>query len=395
MRISVPKKEFRHDVVRFSATVDYDTPRKIPASELWFEFPAKFAPLLSLGPEPFLVALLLLGMKRGEDIYLDQPISSQLLDGLEKYQTIFGGWAPKSYRPVKIIAPRSDSIESRQSKLNACAFSGGTDSFYTLWDHLPQAERRPERPVHYALFMHGFDVYLRQPEVFDSWAKKYDRLMESLGVTLLTGRTNIREFQLNWTHSHGTALVAAALFFSPQIGSLLIPSSRTPGKRAIVLGSDPKIDHLLSTERLAIIHDDDSLTKFDKLKRMGDWQPLHDNLRVCWELPQADFNCSRCSKCAFTMTMLDVLGRLSNYRTFRSRRRSDYRSVRYDLPHQRRCAYEILGLAHQQLRRDIMLDVLVAMLRTTLFGGLAQRLRRFREFSKFYLYRHAKRKNLD
>ncbi len=375
MRLNKPQKQIINDKIRISADLFFDSPVKPPVKQLWFEFPLRFAPIINVTSDPFLVAVLMLAMKRGEDITVEEPISAKLLQGLQKYQERFVAWAPSDYQAINIHAEPRDDSHIKNSALNMSAFSGGVDSFYTLWRHLPRTGYQPPRQLDYALFMNGFDIQLSREGVYEYWAQKYSQALDKFDITLLTGSTNVRNLRVNWTHYHGTALISAAMFFAPHIGSLTIPSSRTPTKKFLVLGTDPCIDPLLSTETLEIIHDENKLTRFDKLKQIGDWEPMFDNLRVCWEKPEAKQNCSRCCKCAFTMTQLDVLGVLSKYKTFLPRSRHAYRMVKYDFRHQRRCGYEVLGYAFQAERRDIMNDVFVAMVRTSLFGELENKYR--------------------
>jgi hypothetical protein len=90
-------------------------------------------------------------------------------------------------------------------------------------------------------------------------------------------------------------------------------------------GSHPLLDPLFSNDFTKIVHGDNSVTRFEKTRKISTDPIMLENLRVCW-YSHAD-NCGQCSKCLRTMAalrILDVPGpfpnprRLSDYRKFAS-----------------------------------------------------------------------------
>jgi hypothetical protein len=78
------------------------------------------------------------------------------------------------------------------------------------------------------------------------------------------------------------------------------------------------IDHLLSTETMKINHHATTTSRIEKIKTISRWEPVHNFLRVCTdeEKRSSTQNCGRCEKCVRTMTMLEICGSLTAFKTF-------------------------------------------------------------------------------
>lgn len=307
--------------LKFSAQVD--------GRELWFKFrattqecPPEFLARESPPAAPFLVAVLLLAMQKDEDIWIDHPISPQLLRGLEQYQARFHTWFPERFRVVQIHAKTPSLATDACAPLDrghACAFSGGVDSFYTFLQlRSPTSE---VGPLTDALFMAGFDMPLNLTASIQQLADAFTELMRDSGIRLWVGATNVRKFvnAVDWTNAHGQALAASALFFEPLWQTFTIPSSylRESHPR---WGTHPELDPLLSTENLRLSHHGADLHRVDKLRRIVQFRDAESRLRVCWIQDIGLRNCGVCEKCLRTMTALDLLGALPRYTTFNRRR---------------------------------------------------------------------------
>jgi hypothetical protein len=137
--------------------------------------------------------------------------------------------------------------------------------------------------------INGFDldVDLEESGRFDLLRAIYAPLLASLGVELVTVRTNLRTFRLagadssGLIRSFGTALVAPGLALSRAFGRLYLAGARGYAQFEAD-GSNPATDHLLGTAGFQTIHDGaDVPTRFAKVAVIAGWPEALARLRVC------------------------------------------------------------------------------------------------------------------
>jgi hypothetical protein len=292
--------------------------------DLYYRFPERYEPFLALSADGFAATALLVAMYTGEDLTIRAPISPKLAYGLIEYRNIFHTWLPKLFRMIDIKYENVEkSPQTFREGFVASAFSGGVDSFFTLWSHLPENQAIPDARITHGLFIHGYDLRLDEEDVYQAIAQKYSTLFQNLGLNLILASTNayhFSQFRIDWSLFHGAPLIGAAQLLSPFLGRFYVPSFLTYNKLA-PQGSSVLVDHLLSTEGLDIIHHGASTSRFEKLTLLTKWPATYDHLRVCANKQQSSKlqNCSRCHKCYRTMTALAVLNTLSRYSTFSSK----------------------------------------------------------------------------
>jgi hypothetical protein len=364
MIVHTPEIRIEDGEISVRARIEFQTSISSMPDELWFKFPKSHKDWVTDCADGFVAAILLLAMAYGEDIEVRGVLSPRLLLGIQEYQRVFNLWFPKRFKLVDIHCDKFISLNRQEVKgAVACAFSGGVDSFYTLWSHLPQNEHNPHSQVSYALFVHGFDMPLEDEATFHTAREAYEEMLKKSGIRLLTARTNIQHFgtRPDWGIFHGSALIGSALVLGRLLTRFYVPASHTYND-LIPWGSDPRVDHLLSTETLEIVHDGASITRVEKTAVIARWPETFTQLRVCWAKNGLN-NCSRCEKCIRTMITLDMFGMLSNYTTFplplerRMVRRCRYRTVS-DFAFPR----EIINYAIKIGRRDIVLNLGYALL---------------------------------
>lgn len=76
----------------------------------------------------------------------------------------------------------------------------------------------------------------------------------------------------------------------------------------VPMGSHPAVDHLLSSQRLQIIHDGSRFTRLEKVRELATWPTGLAALRVCPETSGEEANCGRCEKCLRTRLELLAAG---------------------------------------------------------------------------------------
>jgi hypothetical protein len=296
--------------IKISALIEF-TPdpqsRKGLSRRLYFDFPLSSKP--SLDCEPFVVALLLVAMQNNEPIWVKGSLSKILLKGLDQYQAVYHFWYPKRFHPIKITCDSTYDAEQLPGLSQGTAFSGGVDSFYTFL--------KERKNLTHALYMSGFDMPLHLKKSAQELIDSYSELMTECGITLIHGKTNIREFvnTVDWTNAHGQALAASALFFKDQWKCFYIPASYSKNNHP-KWGTHPELDPLLSTDTLKFIHHGADHTRVEKLMTVSLHSETFNRLRVCWIQDLGLKNCSVCEKCVRTLTALEILGVLNSYTTF-------------------------------------------------------------------------------
>lgn len=394
MWISLPKMtqvSSHPKEVQISVRVKSQFPRKGLPSELWFRFPEAYRAQVSDDSDPFAVALLLLAMQNNEPLQLEGSLSRKLFEGLNRYQEIYHGWFPDRFKKIEIQVPtlREDrafvSEVPSQEAVEACAFSGGVDSFYTLLSLLGRAENSTEigkKRVLQAIFMAGFDMPLHLTQSIGELTDSYSEMMKDLGIDFIVGSTNIRKFvnSVDWTNSHGQALGATALFFKNSWKRFYIPSSYSE-KTHPKWGTHPQLDPLLSTESMEFVHHGLTANRVEKLKVIVRAPESFSRLRVCWIQDLGLKNCGQCEKCIRTSVALEILDSLAPYSTFDAARwsrlsRQKVRSLSQRTYQSRLFAKELMREALVRRKFRIWLDLGYSLLRREIFFYMKWRTKR-------------------
>jgi hypothetical protein len=334
------------------------------SEELVFEYPARFADWVSHRADGFVAALVLRAMEAREPIDVRAPISERFASGLAAYQQTFAAWFPDRLAPVEVRAP-IEAARQGHAVATMTAFSGGVDSFYTLWSHVPENEPEETSRITHALFLHGFDLPLGWTAAYDAARALYTDVLGGLGVDLIPAGTNLKTFppRADWWLFHGGALIGAALVLDRGVRRFYVPAGYTY-RHLVPWGTDPRVDPLLSTEALEVVHDGAEVTRVHKTRVIGRWPPTHGRLRVCARGDATVPNCCRCAKCLRTMITLELFGLLGRHTSFpHPLRRSDLRACWYKKPSDLMFHQEIFGAAIERRRWDVARDVGAAIAR--------------------------------
>jgi hypothetical protein len=281
---------------------------------VWFRISVEFSGCQPYG-DPFLSSLLLSSMALGEDIYIDAPVSSKLLENISTIQNIVTSWFPELRRiqvscsEVKIYSPYL------HQKGVGCFFSGGVDSWYSLLKNLPV--------VTHLILIHGADISNDNLQAWQTAKTSVEKIAKELNKSLVLVETNFRATSLyvepSWEILHGSFLGAVGLSVSHLVDKVFIPSTR-PYNNLKAWGSHPLLDPLWSTEYLTFIHDGCEADRMEKVQNQVAKSPLAlQNLRVCWQNYQRSIeapNCCECEKCIRTMMELRACGVLEQSPAF-------------------------------------------------------------------------------
>ena len=237
---------------------------------------------------------------------------------MEEYQKLFmRGW-PSEFKKIDIQYDRIEPFPREEVQGAVLStFSGGVDSFHTLWRSLPQNQLIPTARMTHGLFLQGYDIPFSRPERFAFLKEEYAALFERLSLKLITGVTNIRQFAaglIDYRQFAAIPLVSSALTLSPLASRFYVPST---GRSNFIFpnGTSPLGEHLLSTETLEVFYHGATFSRIEKLKDISEWKEAQNHLRVCLDIHRTDnrTNCSKCYKCMRTRVDLNTLGKLEKF----------------------------------------------------------------------------------
>ena len=342
-----------------AARIELDKPPYDVPEVVWFKFPEAQAHLVSDNADGFAVALLSLALCRGEDIRVRDTVSAALMHGLQECQSVQNYRKPLRYQPIQIQADGYTRRTPSSGKV-ASTFSGGVDSFYSVWSHIAQNEKIAGNELDYVVFVQGFDIGLHDQDTFGTCRNAYQDLMKGWGLELMTVRTNVRKFDKpeNWVSACTFATIAIGHFLGRAVSRYYLPANDfyvDYPKGAVA----SLADGLLTSESVDVVVDGAQLSKFEKIVALSNVSALYDGLRVCLGQPTGLKNCCECRKCINTMTALELCGTLQNFSTFphpldRNKRRFS------DISYPARAIYmDYFKHARARKRNDLAVDMAI------------------------------------
>ncbi len=377
MRIHAPEVVPRDGGALLRARVEIDTPGlRLPESLEFGLLPGERVegPAVAPRAEAFAVGLLPVAMGLGESLRIEGPLSPRLALGLRSWAEAVSMWWPERFRFVPVEPASFEAPPGPRAAGVASCFSGGVDSFYTLWRHRPPREAIPGAAISHALLIQGFDKDT-DAELFRRLDRAYRPVLAELGAEPLRIRTNLREFRLpvlgprGVVQSFGPFLAACGHALSAGIGRLYLAGHASYAHADLFpVGSHVALDHLLSAENLEVSHDGAECSRSDKIRALLDVPAARDALRVC-VLPAAFDpdtgavrNCCRCGKCLRTMVTLDLYDDLTRWTAFPlPLERSRVRTMEAESPSARRSLGSAMAHARRAGRRDRALDLRLAL----------------------------------
>jgi len=290
---------------------------------LWYSVQREYEQYLSPSQlDPFVLGILLLAMKHGQDVSVRGAMSEKLLFNLTHF-----------YIPIlRLVMPYLKKVSACPDSLSRggpCAngvvtgFSAGVDSFCVLHDHFFHSDRFPGYKVSHLVFSNvGSHGEHRHDEARALFNARYDLLKDypaSIGLKLVKIDSNLSE-HLNWDfdQTHTIRNVAAVMVLQSLFSKYLFASGYRyqdcfTGPTTSMAYSDPVAVHLLSTENTECISTGCQYSRVEKTRLIGGIEGPSRLLNVCVSLHARGHNCSACYKCQRTLFTLDMLGQLDKY----------------------------------------------------------------------------------
>ena len=293
-----PEAPIRRDgVLEIRARLEGGRPQPF---DLVFGLPPEEEAGVTRSADPFVVAATFTTLRSGRDLEVHGPVSPTLLRGLESFQAAWSRWRPDRYRPFEVHADEDRESVPHPAASSVLTFSGGLYSCYTAWRHTQGGAGRGACALDAAVMVHGFDIPLDRAEAFERASQRARRILDGVGVRLVTLSSIVRDLGDDWEDAHGAALAACLHVLSGRYATGLIASSHTYEALRFPWGSNPLTDPMLGSGALAIVHDGADRRRLEQARAISGWQAALDGLRVCWEHEPFDTNCGACMRCVGT-----------------------------------------------------------------------------------------------
>jgi len=157
--------------------------------------------------------------------------------------------------------------------------------------------------------VHGFDVPYDEERTFKTLAEGYREKLDRVGVSLVTVKTNSKHLGLqSWEDSFLSELSACLHQFDHEFGRALVGSSEPYNFLLAPWGSSPLTDHLLSGDKMQIVHDGASYSRTEKVEALAKEPSLVEGIKVCWQGADPSKNCGSCEKCLRTRLNFAAVG---------------------------------------------------------------------------------------
>ncbi|MDQ2632019.1 MAG: hypothetical protein M3Y75_13760 [Actinomycetota bacterium] len=293
----------------FEARIAGAEPRR-----LWYRTTTELEP----SADAALATCVMPAMRSGGGLTMSEPVSPRMLRNQREFQAIQRAWSfgwdfgEPALEEVEVSAPVRAPGRRDPTGRVAAFFSGGVDSFATILDNPDLTD---------LIFVRGYDLLpglSHQEGLADQVEERLRAAAADLGLPLHVVETNARELSdplLRWETYSACPLVAIALFFEPLFDRVLIPGD-TDHETQPPIGSARLVDQLWSTENLEIVDDGGRFGREERIARIAGHPVVRRTLRVCWENPDAAYNCGRCRKCMLTKISLEAIGAREEVTTF-------------------------------------------------------------------------------
>ena len=319
MIVHPPRLQERRGTVRLVARVEREAGAR-HAADVWFEVPTRLADNLTTRLDPFACALFLVAQRLGERLVLEGPVDERVADGASECMPLMAHWNPGKYALTGLVATERVRAPETMGLRAATAFSGGSDSMYTVRRRLPGREDSVPPIVARAVFVHGFDIPVDDHRNYRECLRIYTRELAPLGVEVVPIRTSIRLLRPRtpWDDLHNPCLAAVAHLLEGLWSLFFVPSSHTTETGYEPNGSHPFLHLMLSSTATQVRTDGLDHGRREKTMLVADWDVAQRSLRMCWKEIDGVMNCGRCGKCLRRMMQMRALGVLNRFETFKA-----------------------------------------------------------------------------
>ena len=291
---------------------------------LWFRFSTKYESfLVTENLDASLVALLLLGLKTGQDIKLNGPISSRLHYTINHYVINVLCIANKEFKHIKVYAETLNEENINSGKSAGTGLSCGVDSFAAYFSH---ANEKGAFKIEYLTFLnagsHGDFGGEKARQVFKKRLKSVEEFAEKEDKEVISIDSNLSDIlKLNFQQTNTFRSISCFLNLQKLFANYYYASSFPINQFSLNATDTSFYDILnlsmLSTESTNFFSSEILMTRIEKTNFISNYPKTYKYLDVCTNLSW-DFqskNCTSCGKCMRTALTLQLLGKLDYYKS--------------------------------------------------------------------------------
>lgn len=326
MKVSEWALHHHGDIARLTLSMQWEDRDHAP-DELWFEWPAEHADLMSATADAALLATYPLAMWFGERrLALAGTVCPRLADGTRAAMALVSHRREELRTPTLEVQQRVlDDGVMRRSRAAALCLSGGVDALSAFRENLlTTPEGHPAR-IQVAPFVFGLNTYDFDPadqapraDRMRGYRAQLDRLTHLTSphaVDVIPVATNLRALFPSFeawgavAHANNAPLAAVAHAMRGHIRSLAIASSGSTYAAELLRHEAVNAFHSSTAVDVHVVQLMER--RIDKLRRIVAWPEALELLRVCLliDLPtDGQINCGHCEKCVRTMLMLLIIG---------------------------------------------------------------------------------------
>ena len=334
MKLSNLRKEERKDQIALIADVESKT---LKQTNIWISVPKEYETcLVNDRYDGFLIFLSYIAMTYGEDLEIDGKVSKRLLRNFNKYvQDIFLAYN-SDLRRIKITAKETTSDIISSAKHIGTGFSGGVDSFSTIYDNYVlenDTEYKIDTLIFFNAGTHGKFNEERTTKLFDSRFEFLKQYPQSINLPYISVDSNLHQFNDEKIIFHMTTgclgQICSILSLSEIFKRYYIASAGFNYDAWISNAGDYKYNgkqnrdmaiwleryfDLFSTETTEIILDGSQYNRVQKTLNIFNYPLAKQFLNVCLVNEPQKKNCGICSKCARVGLTLSTINKLNDIR---------------------------------------------------------------------------------
>jgi hypothetical protein len=290
---------------------------------LWYKIPLEYKDFLVIETvDAALVALLVLAMKNGEDIYVNGKLSAKLYYTLSVYLIDALCLSNSEYSRIRIsVQSLSDNVFN-DGKIAATGISCGIDSFSTIVTHLDIEENyKINYLVHFNAGSHGLFGGEISNEVYNkrlTRIKEYSKLVNLQLIEISSNVADIIKEEFQKLHSifHLSCILAIQKKISIYYYASAYRFDHFYLNKKDTSDWDIMLLKLIETESVSFYSSMAQYTRFQRTEIISTYRPSYKFLDVCTDSHNAKkINCSKCEKCLRTQISLDLLGKLNKYKS--------------------------------------------------------------------------------
>ena len=272
--------------------------------QLWYGVDERYEyALVQDRSDPFVAALVRIGMQLGADIVCDVPVSKRLLYKINHSYIPALTFAFRDLKDMQVIADPAGPLETKGAVGCGCTF--GVNSLYTIVKNC-----RGEYPVtHICTFNAGIfegesgrEMFRRHYELVHSYAEQ--KGIDSLFVdTNLHEVLNERYLDVSTQRTLSILLALQGLFGTYHYASTF-RDEHFRFSECNCAYYDPLTVNCFATDSLRLFLSGASVSRIDKLMTLADYPEEAARIHPCTRRQAWEKNCCKCEKCIRDMMVI-------------------------------------------------------------------------------------------